>query len=128
MLPVGQALLEGTSQLRAGPGILFRRRGIDKVRNGPPEEQRNNLQRRHLAWTHLQAVRQGGKLRPTVLAQAQRLLLGFGVFGPGQAQRRGEEEAGLQAPVGWVLGAQRRGDGGRGDGLGTLDEPTRLFT
>lgn len=78
--------------------------------------------------THLQAVRQVGELRPTVLAQAQRLLLGFGVLGPGEAQWRGEEEAGLQAPVGRVLGAQRRGDGGRGDGLGTLDKPTCFMT
>lgn len=90
----------------------------------PPEEMRNVLfwSRRHLARTHLQAVGQGGELRPAVLAQALRLLLGLEVLGPGEAQRRGEEEAGLQAPVGWILGAQRRGDGGRGDGLGTLDK------
>lgn len=95
---------------------------------GPPIEQRNISVRRHFSVAHLQAVRQGGKLRPTVLAEAQRLLLGFGLFGPGEAQRGGEEEPGLQAPVRRVLGADRRGYGGRGDALGTLGAQTRLFT
>lgn len=59
---------------------------------------------------HLEAVRQDAVVSPAVLAQPQSLLLGFGLLGPGQAQRGGEQEASLQAPVGRELGADWRSD------------------
>lgn len=73
---------------------------------------------------YLQTVWQSVKLSPAVLAKPQSLLLSFGVFSPGKGERRGEEEASLEAPVCWVLCADGGSYGGWSNGLGTLERET----
>lgn len=69
---------------------------------------------------YLQTVRQGAKLSSAVLAEPQSLLLSFRLLGPRQGERGGEEEASLQAPVCWILRADRRSYGGRSNHMRTL--------
>lgn len=93
MLPVDQALLEGTAQGGAGPGVL----GGGGVSTG--QRVINKQHARQLLLLYLDAVGQRAELSPAVLLQPLRLLLGPGVLRPGQGERGGEEEARLQAPV-----------------------------
>lgn len=69
---------------------------------------------------YLQAVRQSAELSSAVTTEPRSLLLGFGLLGPRQGERGGEEEAGLQAPVRWILCAHGGSYGGRSNGLRTL--------
>ena len=73
----------------------------------------------------LKTVWQGAEVSSAVVAKPQSFLLSFGVFCPGEGERGGEEEPSLQAPVSWVLGADRWSNGGRSDGGGTLQRDTR---
>lgn len=74
---------------------------------------------------HLQTVWQGAELSSAMLTQPQSFLLGFRVLCPGEGEWGGEEEASLQAPVRWVLCADRRCNRGWSNGLGTLAKQKR---
>ena len=55
-----------------------------------------------------------------MLSEAGSLLLGLGFLGPGEGQRGGEEDAGLEAPVRGVLHADRGRYGGLAAGTWAL--------
>lgn len=133
MLPVCQTLLEGTTKLWAGLGILQGDSKESQNESGALKEMSVNIvntNNKNWGGGHfnvkldLQTVRQSVKLSPAVLAKPQSLLLSFGVFSPGKEERGGEEEASLKAPVCWVLCADGRSYGGWSNGLGTLERET----